>query len=285
MACVSNNVPGAILLLKSGANPSLLDQQNRSTLHYTALAGSPLLANKLLRRTKGSILNIQDTSGYTPLMIAAEHGKEDMVRLLLSWKANTILRNKLNHTAIELADWFGHRSLCNVLESYMAAAGQLSNEAQAILAAQAQNNNNGIFPSNNSLTNGNPNGNNGNALNTFTSVSNTITTGAISPVQRTGSHTSPGGTLLMNTNHHPSTNNNDIPMQLNNVGRTSSTDNHHHSSSNNTSNRPLPSSSSSSSNPVNNSNNQYHVHTAARSMGVHLTSSLAINTVGGATNS
>ena len=94
---------------------------------------------KLLRRSQGgaALLNVQDASGYTALMTAAEHGREEIVRLLLQWDAcSAVARNKLNHTAIELADWCGHRGVCLALEARMAAAGQLSAQTQALLAAQ-----------------------------------------------------------------------------------------------------------------------------------------------------
>jgi len=94
---------------------------------------------KLLRRSQGgaALLNVQDASGYTALMTAAEHGREEIVRLLIQWDAcSAVARNKLNHTAIELADWCGHRGVCLALEARMAAAGQLSAQTQALLAAQ-----------------------------------------------------------------------------------------------------------------------------------------------------
>jgi ankyrin repeat protein len=140
-ACGAANAPVAFALLKFGANPSLTDFSGRTPLHWAAISGSPVLIRKLLRRSHGGpqLINVQDASGYTALMNAAEHGREDIVRLLLQWEScNLILRNLLNHTAIELADWFGHRGVCTLLEARMAANGQLSPQTQAVLAAQAQ---------------------------------------------------------------------------------------------------------------------------------------------------
>ena len=140
-ACGAANAPAAFVLLKHGANPSLSDLSGRTPLHWASMSGSAVLIRKLLRRSHGGpqLINVQDASGYTALMNAAEHGREDIVRLLLQWEGcNLILRNLLNHTAIELADWFGHRGVCTLLETRMAANGQLSPQTQAVLAAQAQ---------------------------------------------------------------------------------------------------------------------------------------------------
>jgi ankyrin repeat protein len=45
-------------------------------------------------------LNGQDDSGYTCLMLAAEHGREDVVKTLLAAGCDVLARNKLSHTAI-----------------------------------------------------------------------------------------------------------------------------------------------------------------------------------------
>lgn len=108
-AAANGNVPAALLLLKSGADPAAVDASGRTPLHWAALTGTTILIRKLLRRTRGSILNHQDLSGYSALIIAAEHGRDEIVKVLLEWRANPALRTKLTHTALEMADWMGHR--------------------------------------------------------------------------------------------------------------------------------------------------------------------------------
>jgi len=49
-----------------------------------------------------ALLNGQDASGYSAAMLAAEHGKEDAVKVLLGAGADAALRNKLSHSAAEV---------------------------------------------------------------------------------------------------------------------------------------------------------------------------------------
>jgi hypothetical protein len=54
------------------------------------------------------ILNAQDDSGYTCLMLAAEHGREEVVKTLLAAGASVHSRNKLLHSALGVREpWRG----------------------------------------------------------------------------------------------------------------------------------------------------------------------------------
>ena len=55
------------------------------------------------------------STGYSPIMVAAEYGREEIVTLLLSKGASGTLRNKLTHTGPELADWYGHSDIVRLL--------------------------------------------------------------------------------------------------------------------------------------------------------------------------
>lgn len=94
-----------------------------------------------MRITQCFFLNAVDTNGYTPVMLAAEHGRgkvllagrslrvrsracscaADVVELLIELGADCTLKNKLNHNATELADWFGHKRAVELL--FEATAG------------------------------------------------------------------------------------------------------------------------------------------------------------------
>jgi Ankyrin repeats (3 copies)/Ankyrin repeat len=122
-ACKDNNVPAIKLLLQVGANPCITDVSRRTCFHYAVLSCPPALVRELNERTKGAFLNAADSSGYTPLMLAAEHGRADTARDLLEMGANPLLRNKLNHQAIELADWFGQKRIVEELEAWFKRSG------------------------------------------------------------------------------------------------------------------------------------------------------------------
>lgn len=122
-ACKDNNVAALKLLLQLGANPCITDISRRTCFHYAVLSCPPPLVRELNARTKGVFLNAADSSGYTPLMLAAEHGRVDTARDLLDMGANPLLRNKLNHQAIELADWFGQKRIVEELEAWFKRSG------------------------------------------------------------------------------------------------------------------------------------------------------------------
>lgn len=56
----------------------------------------------------GSPVNEPDASGYTPLIIAVEHGRGDCVTQLLKAGADPKRCNNLKHSALEIADWYGY---------------------------------------------------------------------------------------------------------------------------------------------------------------------------------
>jgi uncharacterized protein len=53
--------------------------------------------------------NLQNQYGWTILMLAAMHGKSDMVELILAYGADPSRRNKFGDTAVELAHLKGHK--------------------------------------------------------------------------------------------------------------------------------------------------------------------------------
>ena len=122
-ACKDANVAAIKLLLQAGASPTQADVSARTCFHYAVLACPPATVRELNARTRGALLNAADCSGYTPLMLAAEHGRVDTARDLLEAGANPALRNKLNHQAIELADWFGQKKIVEELEAWFRRSG------------------------------------------------------------------------------------------------------------------------------------------------------------------
>jgi hypothetical protein len=93
----------------SGGGPSAFTATPRS---LAAAAGAPSLP-KVVRLPPESFksvvagafqtfVNMQDLSGYSAAMLAAEHGREEAVKVLLSAGADGLVRNKLSHSAAEV---------------------------------------------------------------------------------------------------------------------------------------------------------------------------------------
>lgn len=133
VSCRCGNDQGTRLLLLEGADPFAADVLGRTTLHWAALGSSSDIVEKLNRQTRGSLLNAIDGCGYTPLMFAAEHGKTEVAQCLLKLGASLEVRNKFSHTALHLADWFGHKKLLDMLLEH--AGMFMSATAQAQTAA------------------------------------------------------------------------------------------------------------------------------------------------------
>ena len=114
-ACHRNNAEAIKVLLAHGADIYALDYMERSVLHWAAIGCAAPVVRRLMRITQCFFLNAVDTKGYTPLMLAAEHGRADVVELLIELGADCTLKNKLNHNATELADWFGHKRTVELL--------------------------------------------------------------------------------------------------------------------------------------------------------------------------
>ena len=56
-----------------------------------------------------------DSAGYTPLHVACMHGDPELVQLLLSYQADTIVKSPLGHTALIIAELLGHREVVDLM--------------------------------------------------------------------------------------------------------------------------------------------------------------------------
>jgi len=114
IACKEGHVRMVAFLLKRGANPRAIDAMHRTPLHWAALGVSTTIVRRLLKAAP-SVLDDQDASGYTPLMIASEYSRVEIAKVLLQAGAHFDVKNKLTHTASELADWYGNKSVLGIL--------------------------------------------------------------------------------------------------------------------------------------------------------------------------
>lgn len=110
MAALKGNMTGAQLLLDRGAQVNRADW---SPLHYAATGPEPKLVQLLIER--GAILDAASPNGTTPLMMAAQYGREESVTLLLDRGADPKHRNQLGLTAADFAQLAGRESLVSRL--------------------------------------------------------------------------------------------------------------------------------------------------------------------------
>lgn len=111
MAALKGDLSGAQLLLERGAK---VNQPGWSPLHYAATGPDPKLVQLLLDR--GAEIDAASPNGSTPLMMAAQYGSEDSVRLLLARGADAKRRNQLDLSVIDFARRAGRAALVKQLE-------------------------------------------------------------------------------------------------------------------------------------------------------------------------
>jgi uncharacterized protein len=110
MAALKGEVAGARRLLGRGAR---VNQSGWSALHYAA-AGTEVQLLRLLME-KGADVNAASPNGSTPLMMAAQYGSEDGVKLLLAGGADPKRRNQRELKASDFARQAGRDNLAAAL--------------------------------------------------------------------------------------------------------------------------------------------------------------------------
>jgi uncharacterized protein len=98
MAALKGEIAGIRTLLARGAK---VNQPGWSALHYAA-SGTEASALRLLLE-KGADVNAASPNGSTPLMMAAQYGSEDSVKLLLAAGADPKRRNQRDLKASDFA--------------------------------------------------------------------------------------------------------------------------------------------------------------------------------------
>ena len=143
-AAMSNDLPRVLRLMHLGAPLDLVDgSRGLSALHWACELGHGHIAQALLDGIfgrgsgSGASINLQTAGfGATPLGLASQFGREDIVRLLLARGARQELQTHDGHTALHCAVIFAH---FGVVEQLCSAPG-------AIVALKAERRHDGRTP-------------------------------------------------------------------------------------------------------------------------------------------
>ncbi|KAI6652824.1 Ankycorbin [Oopsacas minuta] len=90
------------LLLKSGSDPSVVDDQGRIALHCAAMNPGGAVFPSLLKSTSTTLLDLPDKQGLTPFLLTARYAASKQLRLIVKKGANTSARNVQGQTGFHL---------------------------------------------------------------------------------------------------------------------------------------------------------------------------------------
>ena len=105
-------LPGAELLLRSGAHVNAINSERQTALHIASSRN--LKACELLLKC-GADINLPDKGGFTPLLYASSRDNIHIVSLLITCGANMSARNNSLQTALHCACFRGYTAVVLVL--------------------------------------------------------------------------------------------------------------------------------------------------------------------------
>lgn len=111
MAALQGDEAGVRLLLEHGAQ---VNQPGWSALHYAATGPQPRVVLLLLER--GAEIDALSPNETTPLMMSAQYGSEESVKLLLAHGADPKRRNQLGLGVLDFAELSGRIPLVRFVE-------------------------------------------------------------------------------------------------------------------------------------------------------------------------
>lgn len=103
-------------LLDKGADPRKVDTLGWNALHAAACNGHVTVVNTLIKGENNlEFIDRENNDGFTPLLLAAQKGKADVVQVLAERGANFRLCEKNGTTALVQGAFFGHPKVVEVL--------------------------------------------------------------------------------------------------------------------------------------------------------------------------
>ncbi|CAE7946132.1 ESPN [Symbiodinium sp. KB8] len=117
IACQRSNAYAVQLLADAGADLAQQDICGRNVFHWGAIGLTGKVLRRLIDQTTSDVWDAADRTGYTPLLTACEYGRVECVKVLKAAGSKLDAVTRLSHTAIELADWYGHADTFNLVNT------------------------------------------------------------------------------------------------------------------------------------------------------------------------
>lgn len=114
------------LVACAGINLNLMNRNFETPLTLAIQYHKTAAIKILLTSPSLNINQANQFSGLTPLMLAAQIGDIEIVKLLLAHGADTTLQNTTKYTAAEEAVAFGHTEIAKLIQSHQPPAIALS---------------------------------------------------------------------------------------------------------------------------------------------------------------
>lgn len=117
LACLHEKYNVVKFLLENNADVNARNIRGTTPFIAAVHKGNVYVANSILNKmdVKFASINTPKTDGYTALMIASEHGNQDMVKFLVENGANVNAINVERNNAIMLASKGGHMEIVKLL--------------------------------------------------------------------------------------------------------------------------------------------------------------------------
>ncbi|XP_048241730.1 uncharacterized protein LOC125374644 [Haliotis rufescens] len=126
-------------LLQEGADVSATDKDRYNCLHLSCKSGSKDIVNVIIEKFQ-HLINDRDGEGNTPVMVCAESGQVEILKFLVSHKADHTLRNVFNVNAFQIASSNGHVSVVEYLQTCehitIDMRGGLGHQTAVMMAAE-----------------------------------------------------------------------------------------------------------------------------------------------------
>lgn len=128
----ANNIEITQFLIEKGVDINIVGKNIGNALHFATR--NTQLASLLIKN--GININIQDTEGVTPIMLAAQTGNIDLVQILLDNKADLTLKDNNGQTVVDYSNGTTrieynqlYKPIKELLKSYGAISGYRLREA------------------------------------------------------------------------------------------------------------------------------------------------------------